>query len=1151
MNRKFLALLLSLCLMAGLLAPLAATATETTPATTTATEPTVAETTTATETTASTEPTAPTKPSAVGETRYLKPGTTLYMNPGDTEGYTLKLADCKVEIVAQTGDWYQFRYIGTSLADMATALALGDYTYVKAESTTQEKSPTTAPTTEATTEATTEPTDPNEATEPEGIPACDCADGKDLELGKHGATCPRRAYILDTVIGDRTAQQLRDAWEALDEETQQDLLSVLTAEKPQLLEALKALLEEEEEYEAIFETFTDTTSSGVRATISAREGLFPEGTSVTVTDLDFPMTLSDSGDGALGVVAVDIDFGGAQPGGNVVVSLSIPASRVPSGANMVQIYHFGEEDVELVTTQYLNTASTGKTITFGTGSFSSYAAVFVGGKYSSTKMSTLLANSDTYEIKTFPVDLFNYDPVAMNTALKTAGGTNAFQFRGYEGASGMEGVGGINNSDQMAKQGILGPTLVDGLPVFKYLTNGTEGGKSTGKVLFSDTQAVSGKTIYNNIPFEFIYNKKTGFYEYKSAANHAQLNGNKIELYADTLSTQNNYVATVDLTTFENRYNITGSASNGVYYGQVATGNASRVDPYVSFTLPDGGVEASSVQKIYVKAKIPAGVGKNAFQLFFDNIDNNQYDDVEERSFKVDYTANGDYIEFVVDTSECPKWSGTIYNLRVDLFDSNRAPTDKPIPANTTYNVEISQISLIAEYDDYVTRGGFYPFSEIQDSYPGNNTKFSYSAWAEAMESDTIYARRASRSIFNPSYPSFAALTNELCYGMVMEFDFYIPVGGKVNNQDLEYIFNGDDDLWVFVDNQLVLDIGGGHGAITGTVNFTDKTSQVDGAVTVTGYDTMNGTQDSKQTVTSTLSDALCTPGKHTMKVFYMERCGSVSNCFMKFNLPQTPEGSVQVTKQVQGTDGEAIEALNNVEYTFTITAAPNDSNQPLSLANKEYKEYDSVSKQTTTKTTNASAQFTLTATQTAIFDIAENYKITVTETNPGTANVNGYQWQSVTVNTKDADKDTLVTVKNEAKAFNFVNVYIPLYGQIKITKTGISDLDNDGTTEKQSSVFHVTGTSTTTGETLDLEVVIVGNSSVTIDHVPVGTYTVTEITDWTWRYGTQTAKTAEVKGSDCPGVTFNNVRKKPFWLSGDNWKRNFWGEAQADAATS
>lgn len=229
MNRKFLALLLSLCLMAGLLAPLAATATETTPATTTATEPTVAETTTATETTASTEPTAPTKPSAVGETRYLKPGTTLYMNPGDTEGYTLKLADCKVEIVAQTGDWYQFRYIGTSLADMATALALGDYTYVKAESTTQEKSPT--PTTEATTEATTEPTDPN---------ACTCpTPGKNL--ADHPATCPRRACI-EALIQGKTPEALYNLLLESDDITQEDILNILEKHHPEQFDALEALM---------------------------------------------------------------------------------------------------------------------------------------------------------------------------------------------------------------------------------------------------------------------------------------------------------------------------------------------------------------------------------------------------------------------------------------------------------------------------------------------------------------------------------------------------------------------------------------------------------------------------------------------------------------------------------------------------------------------------------------------------------------------------------------------------------------------------------------------------------------------------------------------------------------------------------------------
>ena len=48
---------------------------------------------------------------------------------------------------------------------------------------------------------------------------------------------------------------------------------------------------------------------------------------------------------------------------------------------------------------------------------------------------------------------------------------------------------------------------------------------------------------------------------------------------------------------------------------------------------------------------------------------------------------------------------------------------------------------------------------------------------------------------------------------------------GKLNGKDIIFEFSGDDDVWVFIDGQLALDIGGSHGEITGTLNFADQSS--------------------------------------------------------------------------------------------------------------------------------------------------------------------------------------------------------------------------------------------------------------------------------------------------------------------------------------
>ena len=46
---------------------------------------------------------------------------------------------------------------------------------------------------------------------------------------------------------------------------------------------------------------------------------------------------------------------------------------------------------------------------------------------------------------------------------------------------------------------------------------------------------------------------------------------------------------------------------------------------------------------------------------------------------------------------------------------------------------------------------------------------------------------------------------------------------GKINGQDIVFNFSGDDDVWVYIDGQLVLDIGGAHGEVTGKINFSEQ----------------------------------------------------------------------------------------------------------------------------------------------------------------------------------------------------------------------------------------------------------------------------------------------------------------------------------------
>lgn len=1042
----------------------------------------------------------------VGNKIWIKSGSKVYKSMSDTDGHTLILFyHVTIEAIEYDENgapaWYKFS---------PAVQWFGAYQYVKVESTTNEN-------------PEQPPVDPDQ---PGDEKKCSCGS----EDGVHTEGCP----LYDENMGEI-----------------EDNSVVFSGE-----------------------------SENVDVSVIAEENVFPEGTIMQIEETEVDETaIEEAIEGlememdVLGIYAVDISFdlGGEkrQPAESVVVSLSLPAETVPEGANMMVGVHMGEEGPEVLGTSYLKSDVESQFITLRAEHFSSYVAVFVNGKYNAQKMSSVLQDNARYEVATFNVDLFDYDPVKLNTTLNSATTDgNGFHLTGY-GISGMGSNNGINNSASThAKQGILQNQLVDGFPVINFL-NGTDAGKTTGKILFSDTYAAEGKTVYNDIPFEFIYDKDTGYYQYKSSANHAQLNeaGNKIELYADTLSTENNYVATLDLNTAngESDFGSITKKTNSFKATASDINTNNRIDPYVIFTVDN--VKASDVGQIYVKAKVPADVGTNAFQLFFTT--NNAAGWDEAKSFgnanyskAIPYTANGDWIEFVIDTSENSNWKDTITAVRVDLFDSNKGTMD----VTGSYSIEIGEIRFIKkDYDAYATRGGFYPFSEVQDSYPGNNTAFSLSAWESLLLNDGLTMARASRSIFNPAPSSETLRYNELAFGTVIEFDFYLPVN-KSSREDLTYYFNGDDDLWVFVDNQLVLDIGGGHGAITGKVNFSTGAREVEAANTVSGYN--SGADGSYAKVSDTISDALMTPGKHTMKIFYLERGGSVSNCFMKFNLPQTPEGALVVEKKIEEVNGLSANELQELyakEYTFTIDVTNKDTTHGVDPVTLKYT-IEGVSGE---QSVENHGTFTLKADQVAAFDIPEYHEVEVAEVLDNVDDFIGkdyclYDYQNtvteVIVDGKPASPDEMHTTTEGGSIYYKVT---NRYKKIAHADLVISKIIPDGKNPDQSFQFVITDASGfNMTVVIPAEKFVDGKASLTIANLPVGEYTVTEDEAWSWRYTlvkttdadkdvkapwaeTDTNETFSGSGLTFAftylgeEVTFTNERTEDQWLDGEAWAQN------------
>jgi hypothetical protein len=124
-----------------------------------------------------------------------------------------------------------------------------------------------------------------------------------------------------------------------------------------------------------------------------------------------------------------------------------------------------------------------------------------------------------------------------------------------------------------------------------------------------------------------------------------------------------------------------------------------------------------------------------------------------------------------------------------------------------------------------------------------------------------------------------------------------------------------------------------------------------------------------------------------------------------------------------------------------------------------------------------------------------------------------------------------------QIKVLNFVNEYARIKTfDLKIKKDGC----NETLDENQTFIFRVTGLN---GFCMD--VTVVGNGEVTIKNLPAGDYTVTELTEWSWRY-TPTPTSQTIHSSDASAgiaqVSFTNGRDKKQWLSGDSYCENWWG---------
>lgn len=229
-------------------------------------------------------------------------------------------------------------------------------------------------------------------------------------------------------------------------------------------------------------------------------------------------------------------------------------------------------------------------------------------------------------------------------------------------------------------------------------------------------------------------------------------------------------------------------------------------------------------------------------------------------------------------------------------------------------------------------------------------------------------------------------------FGTTMEVEFFQTKDGLIGTDAMTFSFSGDDDVWVFIDDVLVLDLGGTHGTVDGSIDF--STGKVLQYLTWGGK---NSTESAKRDGSDTsfptslkacFEAAERTPNggwneegttfadytKHTLKFYYLERGSSVANCKIDFRLCTLPEKSLTVTKQLSAAETEdETEVREYIEdsltYKFRVLKAA-DGNATDDLFVKPGTKYSIIEKGQITGTgaVGDDGYFTLKAGQSAQF---------------------------------------------------------------------------------------------------------------------------------------------------------------------------------------
>ncbi len=233
-------------------------------------------------------------------------------------------------------------------------------------------------------------------------------------------------------------------------------------------------------------------------------------------------------------------------------------------------------------------------------------------------------------------------------------------------------------------------------------------------------------------------------------------------------------------------------------------------------------------------------------------------------------------------------------------------------------------------------RGHYFPFNTIDP------TRLSLQGYVNTYDERLTPLDYEDPNLGEPIYQVGTGVKTEpepvdYFFGMTVDCDFMMPPDGLQNGDPIIYEFTGDDDLWIYVDGVLLLDLGGVHQALNGTINF--ATGQIIGSGVGNNDNTIKkcfrlagvfpdgSPWDDSRVDDYFKGETFRDYGSHSFKMLYMEHGAGASNLEMRFNLPVVEEGRFAVEKRLSGT---AQEKYANVEFAYQAFAKVDGAVIPL-----------------------------------------------------------------------------------------------------------------------------------------------------------------------------------------------------------------------------